>query len=415
MRSGMHLAHLSLTNFRNFVRLEKDFPIGPTLLVGANAQGKTSLLEAIHYLSYASSPHTSNDRQLINFLALQEKTPVTRIVAEIRRQDQPFDVVQHRPHRIEIRLVLETVGSIGEQRLRKEVLLNGIKRRVRDLAGVFNAVMFLPQDMYVIEGPPSERRGALNDAISQADPTYADALAEHGKVLTQRNALLKQLQERNGDPDELSFWDEQLCDYAAALIRARALALSELENLAEPIHRDLTRGVEILRLKYLPAYHPAIHSEEQIGLPMETVVDLTTIGREAIRSGMFGTLERTRQEEIARGMTLIGPHRDDFGFLANGIDLRLYGSRGQNRTAMLSFKLAQIDWLKQRTDQIPVLLLDEVLSELDTERREDLLARVDAAQQAILTAADLGMFHQDFCKKATTWQIVGGTVSPLQV
>jgi DNA replication and repair protein RecF len=415
MRSGMHLAHLSLTNFRNFVRLEKDFPVGPTLLVGANAQGKTSLLEAIHYLSYASSPHASGDRQLINFLALQETTPVARIVAEVRRQDRPFDIPHDRPHRIEIRLVLEPSGVAGEQRLRKEVLLNGIKRRVRDLAGVFNAVMFLPQDMYVIEGPPSERRDALNDAISQADPTYADALAEYGKVLTQRNALLKQLQERNGDPDELSFWDEQLCDHAATLIRARALALSELENLAEPIHRDLTRGDETLRLKYLPAYHPATYSEGQIDLPMETVVDLTTIGREAIRTGMSTTLERTRQEEIGRGMTLIGPHRDDFSFLANGIDLRLYGSRGQNRTAMLSLKLAQVDWLKQRTGETPVLLLDEVLSELDTERREDLLTRVDAVQQAILTAADLGMFQEDFCRKATTWKIVGGTVSALGI
>jgi DNA replication and repair protein RecF len=423
MRSGMHLAHLSLTNFRNFVRLEKDFPIGPTLLVGANAQGKTSLLEAIHYLSYASSPHTTNDRQLINFLTLQEKTPVTRIVAEIRRRDRsfdipqekPFEAAQDRPQRIEIRLVLEPTGVVGEQRLRKEVLLNGIKRRVRDLAGIFNAVMFLPQDMYVIEGPPSERRRTLNDALTQADPTYADALSEYGKVLSQRNALLKQLQERNGDPAELSFWDEQLCEYAATLVRARALALSELENLAEPIHQDLTRGMETLRLKYLPSYHPALYSKGQIDLPMETAVDLTSIGRDAIRSGMSTTLERTRQEEIARGMTLIGPHRDDFSFLANGIDLRLYGSRGQNRTAMLSLKLAEVDWLQQRTGEVPVLLLDEVLSELDTERREDLLARVNAAQQAILTAADLGMFHQDFCKKATTWQIVGGTVSPLQV
>jgi DNA replication and repair protein RecF len=275
--------------------------------------------------------------------------------------------------------------------------------------------MFLPQDMYVIEGPPSERRRTLNDALSQADPTYADALSEYRKVLPQRNALLKQLQERNGDPDELSFWDEQLCEYAASLVRARALALSELENLAEPIHQDLTRGVETLRLKYLPSYHPALSPEGQIDLPMETAVDLTSIGRDAIRSGLSTTLERTRQDEIARGMTLIGPHRDDFGFLANGIDLRLYGSRGQNRTAMLSLKLAQVDWLQQRTREIPVLLLDEVLSELDTERREDLLTRVDAAQQAILTAADLGMFHEDFCKKATTWQIVGGTVSALHV
>jgi DNA replication and repair protein RecF len=351
-------------------------------------------------------------------------------VAEIRRQDRTFDIpqdrpfdaaqdkptdaAQDRPQRIEIRLVLEPVGVVGEQRLRKEVLLNGIKRRVRDLAGVFNAVMFLPQDMYVIEGPPSERRRTLNDALTQADPTYADALSEYGKILPQRNALLKQLQERNGDPAELSFWDEQLCEHGATLVRARALALSELENLAEPIHQDLTRGTETLRLKYLPSYHPALPSKGQIGLPIETAVDLTSVGRDAIRSGMSTTLERTRQDEIARGMTLIGPHRDDFNFLANGIDLRLYGSRGQNRTAMLSLKLAEVDWLQQRTGEVPVLLLDEVLSELDTERREDLLTRVNTAQQAILTAADLGMFHGNFCKKATMWKIEGGTVSPLQ-
>ena len=403
----MHLTHLSLTNFRNFVRLETDLPLGPTLLVGANAQGKTSLLEAIYYLTSASSPHTASDRQLINFLTIQDSIPVARIVAEVRRQN--------RLHRIEIRLILEQAGPASEQRLRKEVLLNGIKRRVRDLAGVFNAVMFLPQDMRVIEGPPTERRRWLNSTLSQADPTYANALAEYGKVLSQRNALLKQLQERNGDPDELTFWDEQLCDLAATLILSRALALSELENLAAPIHHHLTRGQEALRLDYLPAYDPAPQPEGQLGLTMETPVDRTGIGRKAIRSGMLTALQSTRQDEIGRGMTLIGPHRDEFRFRANGIDMRLYGSRGQNRTVMLSVKLAEVGWLQQRTGEFPVLLLDEVLAELDPERRDDLLTRVDAAQQSILTAADLKMYSQDFCQRATTWQIVAGTVGPLQV
>ena len=403
----MYITHLSLANFRNFIRLETDFPLGPTLLVGANAQGKTSLLEAIYYLTGAFSPHSANDRHLINFLTIQDSIPVARIVAEVRRQDQL--------QRIEIRLILEHVGSASEHRLRKEVLLNGIKRRVRDLAGVFNAVMFLPQDMRVIEGSPSERRRWLNSTLSQADPTYANALAKYGKVLSQRNALLKQLQERNGDPDELSFWDEQLCDPAATLILSRALALSELENMAAPIHHDLTRGQETLRLDYLPAYDPAPHPEGQLGLPLETTVNRTGIGRKAIQSSMLAALQSTQPEEIARGMTLIGPHRDEFRFRANGIDMRLYGSRGQNRTVMLSIKLAEVGWLQQRTGECPVLLLDEVLAELDPERRDDLLVRVDAAQQAILTAADLRMFSQDFIQKATTWKIVAGTVGPLQV
>jgi DNA replication and repair protein RecF len=402
----MHLTHLSLTNFRNFIRLEMDIPAGPMLLVGANAQGKTSLLEAINYLTGTGSPHTSSDRQLINFLALQEPMPFARIVAEVYRQD--------RVHRIEIRLILESGGVAGEQRLRKDVSLNGIKSRVRDLASTFNAVMFLPQDMNVIEGPPSERRRLLNSVISQADPTYADALSEYSKILTQRNALLKRLQERGNDSDELSFWNDQLCDQAAIMIRARALALNELENLAGPIHYELTRGQETLRLEYMPAYDPASQPHGQLDMPIETNVNRTTIGIEAMRTGMSAALQLLREEEIARGMTLIGPHRDDFRFRVNGIDLRHYGSRGQNRTAMLSIKLSEANWLNQRTNEHPVLLLDEVMAELDPERREDLLTRVDVAQQTILTAADMSMFSAAFCREATILQVVAGTIGPIQ-
>lgn len=397
----MHLTYLSLTNFRNFIRLETDIPTGSLLLVGANAQGKTSLLEAIHYLTGTGSPHTPSDRQLINFLALQEPTPFARIVAEVRRQD--------RLHRIEIRLILDSGGKVGEQRLRKEILVNGIKRRVRDLTGVFNAVIFLPQDMNVIEGSPSQRRRLLNSVISQADPTYAEALSEYRKILTQRNALLKQLQERSTDSDELSFWDDQLCDHAAVIIRARAIALNELENLAGPIHQELTRGLETLRLDYTPAYDPASQPQGQLGTPMESRV----IGLEVARKGMLATLQLTRDEEIARGMTLTGPHRDDFHFRVNGIDLHGYGSRGQNRTAILSVKLSEVDWLLQRTDEHPVLLMDEVMAELDPERRQDLLTKVNAAQQTILTAADLMMFSEEFSRGATVWQVVSGTITPL--
>lgn len=397
----MHLTYLSLTNFRNFIRLETDIPTGSLLLVGANAQGKTSLLEAIHYLTGTGSPHTPSDRQLINFLALQEPTPFARIVAEVRRQD--------RLHRIEIRLILDSGGKVGEQRLRKEILVNGIKRRMRDITGVFNAVIFLPQDMNVIEGSPSQRRRLLNSVISQADPTYAEALSEYRKILTQRNALLKQLQERSTDSDELSFWDDQLCHHAAVIIRARALALNELENLAGPIHQELTRGLESLRLDYTPAYDPASHPQGQLGTPMESRV----IGLEVARKGMLATLQLTRDEEIARGMTLTGPHRDDFHFRVNGIDLHGYGSRGQNRTAILSVKLSEVDWLLQRTDEHPVLLMDEVMAELDPERRQDLLTKVNVAQQTILTAADLMMFSEEFSRGATVWQVVSGTITPL--
>lgn len=400
----MQLVHLSLTNFRNFVRLETEIPTGATLLVGANAQGKTSLLESIYYLAGASSPHAAHDRQLINFLALRQERPFARLSAEVRRGD--------RLQRIEIRIILDPSVTAGEQRLHKEILINGVKRRVADLATGINAVLFLPQDLRVIEGSPGDRRRYLDAVLSQADTAYAEALSEYAKVLSQRNALLKQLQDRNGNDEQMEFWDEQLAEFGATLIRSRALALIEIERLAASIHGALSRGQETLRLDYLPAFDPAGHPEAQLGLPLHAPVDRTGIARTIIRDGLLQALQRCRREEIARGVTTLGPHRDDVRFAANGIDLRYYGSRGQNRTAMLSAKLAETEWLCSRTGEWPVLLLDEVLAELDAERRADLLGRVLAAPQALLTAADAEMFTPAFRQRANIWKIDAGQLLP---
>jgi len=401
----MHLKRISLTNFRNFIRLETDFRAGSTILVGANGQGKTSLLEAIHYLTGAASFHTASDRHLINFLALEESMPFARLVAEVDSHE--------RIQRIEIRIVIENNSHSSEGRVRKVVLVNGIKRRMHELASSFNAVLFLPQDMKIIEGAPGNRRRFLDSSLAQADSTYATALSEYQKVLTHRNALLKKSQEGRSPLDQLTFWDEQLCDLAASLIRGRALALRELDQLAAPLHLELTRRKETLQLDYQPSYDPAPQPDGQLELPIDAVLDRTGISREDIRKGMQEALERNRSDEIARGVTLQGPHRDDFRPRSNGIDLRLYGSRGQNRTAMLAMKLAEIEWLKQRTGDWPILLLDEVLAELDIERREDLLSRISSVTQSILTTADLSMFTEPFQHHATIWQIDTGTIAPL--
>jgi DNA replication and repair protein RecF len=393
------LAHLSLTNFRNFIRLEADVPEGSTLLLGANAQGKTSLLEAIFYLVSADSPHAAQARQVINFLALREPTPVARLVGEIRRAD--------RLDRIEIRLVLESLPG-DEPRLRRDILLNGVRRRVGDLAGVFNAVLFLPEDLRVLEGPPGERRRYLDVALSQADSHYAGALTEYGRILTQRNALLRHLSEAPGALDQLEFWDQQAAETGAVLFRSRALAVRELETLASLLHSDMTRGAENLRLEYLPALPSSSPGEGQLGLPLSETTDWTGLPHAAWRERLLTALERLRAEDIERGSTLVGPHRDELRFLSNGIDLRPYGSRGQNRTAMLSLKLAEVDWLRQRTGEWPVLLLDEVLAELDRERRQDLLARVGRSQQALLTSTDEGLFDDAFRRRATTWRVHAG-------
>jgi DNA replication and repair protein RecF len=403
----MRLTHLSLTNFRNFTRLETELPPGPTLLVGANAQGKTSLLEAIYYLSGAASPQASSDRQLINFLALKEAAPFARIVAEVQQHD--------RPQRIEIRIVDEVPEPGQAPRIRKEILVNGVRRPMRQLAGALNAVLFQPQDLQVVEGPPGERRRFLDDAISQADAGYGEASSQYVRVLSQRNALLKQIQEmgRNSNGDQLAFWDEKLADLGAGIIRGRALALHELEHLAQPIHTDLTRSAERLRLDYLPSFDPLNRSRGQLGLPLDAPSDPMAPSLESLREGLLAALREAREDEIARGITLLGPHRDDFRIRASGIDLTTYGSRGQNRTAILSLKLAEIEWMRQRTGEWPVLLLDEVLAELDTTRRTSLLDRIDPAEQAILTSADLGMFAEAFRARATIWQISAGRLTPL--
>jgi DNA replication and repair protein RecF len=396
----MQLTHLSLTNFRNFVRLETDTAPGPTLVFGANAQGKTSLLEAVYYVTSAASPHTTSDRQLINFLTLEEPTPYARIVAEFKRAQ--------RLGSIEIRLTVETDASTNDGRLKKEILINGVKRKVSDLAGAFNAVLFLPQDLRVVEGSPGERRRHLDATLSQADPVYAKSLSQYGRLLAQRNALLKQIADRASHPDELAYWDDRLTEHAATIIRSRALALRELESLAGPIHRQLTRDQERLRLRYEPSYDPLPRPQGQLGMDIDTPIDRTGLSRDAIQNGMRQALEEGRQDEIARGVTTIGPHRDEVRFLVNALDLHTYGSRGQIRTAMLALKLAEVDWLRERTGEWPVLLLDEVLAELDITRREDLLSRIVEAQQAILTSADLDMFNPEFLARTTLWEVSAG-------
>jgi DNA replication and repair protein RecF len=398
----MQINRLSLTNFRNFARLEVEFPGGPTLLVGANAQGKTSLLEAIYYLTGAGTSHATSDRQLINFLALKESQPFARLVGEVQAHD--------RLHRLEIRLILENNDS---ERLNKEILINGLNKRQNDLASHFNAVLFLPQDLEIIEGSPSLRRRFMDVTISQADPLYGSALRSYSKVLSQRNALLKGLFEHNGSVDQLSFWDQKLCDLAGDIIRGRILALSEMERQAAPIHDRLTRSKETLRLDYSPSYDPLPEPEAQIGLGLETAVDRTGFSAQAIADGLRQALQDNRREEIQRGVTLIGPHRDDFRFLANGLDLRLYGSRGQIRTAMLSAKLAEVEWIESKVGEPPVVLLDEVLAELDTTRRRDLLESLGRAHQTVLTATDLSMFDPDFVAQATQWNIEGGRLTPV--
>ena len=272
-------------------------------------------------------------------------------------------------HRVEVRLIQETNGYAGQPKLRKEILLDGVKSKIGEVIGVFNAVIFLPQMMRIVEGSPEERRRYLNLAMGQSLPKYAHYLTEYHRSLSQRNALLKNLNERGGKPDQLDYWDENLVDYGAWLIHARIQAIQQIERFATRIHQELTRSAEILRLSYDPAFDPLPQPKAQFTLPMDTAMDRSSLTVEDIRSGFLERLKELRSNEIARGLTTIGPHRDEMRFLANGINLGIYGSRGQGRTAVLSLKLAEVAWMKEITGEWPVLLLDEVLAELDPERQ----------------------------------------------
>ena len=395
----MRLTHLSLSNFRNFTRLDVRAPGGPLLLVGENAQGKTSLLEAIYFLATLDSFHATSDRQLINFIAARENQAVARIVAAFERGG--------RSHRMEVRIIQENTGQNGPS-MRKEILLDGSKLKAGEAIGQLMAVLFLPQMLSIIDGAPEERRRYLNLALSQVLAHYPAALSDYQRVLSQRNALLKQLAERGGDRAELAYWNEYLAVAGAQIIHARIAAVQELERLARPLHDQLTRGEEILRLSYQPSYDPLPRPLVQFALPIDAPVDRSALSVEQIRGGFISRLEQLADEEIARGVTTIGPHRDELRVISNGHDLGLYGSRGQIRTAMLSLKLAEVEWMHQKTGHWPILLLDEVLAELDTRRRADLLSRLAVSEQALMTTTDLDLFPADFVRQTSLWRIQSG-------
>ncbi len=394
----MRINHLTLTNYRAFSRLDMDLPRRILLLVGANAQGKTSLLEAIYFFSTFTSIQASNDRQLISFLALDEPLAVTRLVAEIEKKQKT--------HQIEIRLILDQSNNNGNARLRKEILIDGVKRSAHQAVGLFNAVIFLPHMTRIIEGGPDERRRYLNLALAQTVPGYAQALSDYAQAISQRNALLKQLAERSSDPAQLDYWDELTADRGAFILFHRLKALEEMQGILTQTHRHLTRDKEILHFHF----QSSLEAEAiTFGTPDSTQESFTI---EKIKSSFLEQLKQKRREEIARGVTTIGPHRDELRFLSNQIDLGIYGSRGQIRTALLSLKLTEVEWMYQKTGEYPVLLLDETLAELDIERRADLLAYLNNGKQAILTTTDLDLFENDFVQSADIWRIQGGLVQP---
>jgi DNA replication and repair protein RecF len=406
----MHITRLSLTNFRNYGRLELDLPIGSSLIHGNNAQGKTNLLESIYYLATTKSPHADQDQQMINWVAMQADEPVIvgRLVAEISTNQGEKTV--------EMRLIYERGQSLrnGRGSFRREALIDKRKVRLMDLLGHLRVVLFLPEDVQLITGPPRQRRRYLDITLCQIDPLYCRTLSNYNKVLEQRNALLRQIADGLSSREMLPIYSEELVKLGSQVLTRRAQFLDELAREVHQIHYEaLTEGQETARLNYLPGLWRSRSGNNGTDADVEEweawwqahFRDNTAV---ATRFGE--AVNNSLTADLARGATSVGPHRDDWQFLLNGRSLSSYGSRGQQRTAILALKLAEINWMTSQTAETPVLLLDEVVAELDARRRALLLDYVKDANQAFLTATDPTMFSLDFLRNSNSFLVENGRV-----
>lgn len=406
----MLLTHLSLAHFRRFARLDLEVPGGLILLVGANAEGKTSLLEAIYYLATFTSFHAAQDRQMMSFWEARKPLAVTRVQGEFRTQGE---AVASARHRLEARLILQADEFGATARFRREVLMDGREVKASEVVGFFKAVLFQPQMLRVIEGAPEDRRRFLDLAMSQVVPHLTETYAAYQRLLKMRNALLRRLAEQGGDMGQLDPLDEELARTGGILMQERIKAVQALERIAAQVHFDLTQDMERIRLVYLPSFNPLAQNGNPAALPLMDLSALSRLSLEELQQGYRQALKKGRGIDLSRGVTTLGPHRDDLRFYSNQIDLGLYGSRGQARTAMLTLKLAELTWIRQATGQWPVLLLDEMLAELDPDRRRNLLRRLLECEQVLLTTTDLDLFPAEFVRQTNLWRLSEGSISAL--
>jgi DNA replication and repair protein RecF len=393
----MHVTHLSLRDFRNYERADLALDPATTLFYGPNAAGKTTILEALYFLATTRSPRAGADREVVRFGAQGDigVPPFARLVADVTRADGPvrLEVVVQR------RTDDETPEGMPPSRGASVKTVRVDRRAVRamDLVGNLRVVLFTPADVELVTGPPAERRRYLDITLSQLDGRYVRTLSHYQKVVQQRNSLLRSWRESRRIPhnadDELAFWDRELAASGAYVLRERLRAVRELNALAGPIYCAVSAGTTPLHTRYQSSVPDADESHD------ERQVEQVFVAR----------LAATRDEEIGRGQTLIGPHRDDLLLGVGEVSVGTYGSRGQQRSAMLALKLGEAELMHQRSGDAPVLLLDDLLSELDAERRAHLLAAINRPdQQTLVTATGTQDFDAAFLARAKKLRVEGG-------
>ncbi len=399
----MYFTYLYLENFRRFVFWEHTFAPGIHLIVGPNARGKTTLLEAAAYLTTFSSFLARQPRELVNqTLARQNPLLVARVRATFMREEHG----EHRERGIEVRLVWRREAN-GAVRTQKEILVDGLKRKAAEALGTVQTVLFLPHMLHIVDGAPELRRRYLNFSIAPGDRAYAEALTRYTRALQQRNALLKLLWERRGEMDLLSVWEKELAEHGATLVWTRHRVLQRWNFLADEQGWNRLGQGEVLRLVYWPALGDADEEEAaQLFLPFHSPEPKLPGSRSALEQLLRERLVARRPVDLRRGHTTIGPHRDDFRFLVSGMDLATFGSRGQMRSALLMLKLVEAAWYREKTGIRPVVLLDEVLAELDEERRGRVMRAFEGfGEQIWVTTTEPELFPRGLRAPLFRWAL----------
>lgn len=370
----MFLKHIKLSNFRNYVSLDTDFVSTLNIFVGDNAQGKTNLLEAIYLLATGRSYRASRDQEFVNWQA-----PGFNIKAEIHRE---FGTV-----------TLE-IGYIKDQR--KRIKVNGADLpKLSELFGHLNVVAFSPEDLQLVKGAPAYRRRFLDLELSQVNPQYRHELISYHQILLQRNNLLKEMQAGRGDRQHLDVWDEQLSKSAVKISIQRMAAVEKMASLANRMQQLITEGKEELSLKYVPSIS---------GLGETSFAEGPACEKALLQ------LQSLRKMELSRGITLMGPHRDELSIQINKVDARTFGSQGQQRTVALALKLAELEFMRQETGEYPILLLDDVMSELDYSRRQFLTEAIRSKVQVFMTTTGLHSFQEAQLAESRLFRISNGII-----
>ena len=357
----MIIESIELKNYRNYDKLHMDFSHGTNILYGDNAQGKTNILEAIYVCATTKSHRGSKDKEIIQF-----DRDESHIKLNVRKRDVPYRIDMH----------------LKKNRA-KGVAVNGVPiKKASELFGIVNVFFFSPEELKLIKNGPAERRRFIDLELCQLNKLYVHSLVQYNKIVTQRNKLLKDIMFRPDYEETLDIWDMQLVQYGREVIRCREAFVGQLNDLIGGIHRQLSGEKESLHISYEP----------------NVTVDM-----------FEDTLRKSRPSDLKQRPTLTGPHRDDLCFIINEIDIRRFGSQGQQRTAALSLKLAEIELVKKIVNDYPILLLDDVLSELDGSRQNHLLSGINHIQ-TMITCTGLEDFVNNRFRIDKIFKVVSGEV-----